>query len=127
VLVAFAPQALEVSGSSPVSRASATVDPCAAQADGSLPANCVGWLPGWRPKRGVVFNDPLRGPKHQKAIVTRLIKLINHTRRNSVIRIAVYSLDRGDVLYALRKAHARSVRVQVVVNAAVLSNGTRSL
>jgi hypothetical protein len=127
LLVAVSPQVLEVSGSDPVARASAAVDPCAPSADGSLPANCVGWLPGWRPKRGVVFNDPLGSAKKQQAIVNRLVKLINHAKKHSVIRIAVYSLDRGDVLYALKKARKRGVYVQVIVNETVISGGTRSL
>ena len=126
VLVAFAPQAIEVSGSKPVARASAAVDPCAPQA-GRLPANCVGWLPGWRPRLRVVFNDPIGKPSRQKAIVNRLIQAINHAKRRSVIRIAVYSFDRGDVLYALKKARKRGVYVQVVVNKEVVSNGVLAL
>ena len=126
VLVAFAPQAVEVSGRSPVARASATVDPCATRS-GALPRNCVPWLRGWHPKLGPVFNNPLGGAKKQKAIVNRLIQAINHTRRGATIRIAVYSFDRGDILSALRHARKRGVRVQVIVNKSVLSAGVRSL
>jgi phosphatidylserine/phosphatidylglycerophosphate/cardiolipin synthase-like enzyme len=128
VLLALVPQALEVSGSDPVSRASAAVDPCAPRpGTTALPANCVAWLPGWRPQLGVVFNDPLGGSKRQKAIVTRLVKAINHAKRGSVIRIASYSFDRGDVLSALSRARKRGVFVQVIVNKSVMSGGIRSL
>jgi hypothetical protein len=126
VLVALAPQAVEVAGSSPVSRAAAAVDPCTPQA-GRLPANCVAWLPGWRPQLGPVFNNPLGKPAAQKAIVIRLVKAINHAKRGSVIRIAVYSFDRSDVLSALRRARKRGVFVQVIVNKSVLSGGVQSL
>ncbi|MFI2708038.1 phospholipase D-like domain-containing protein, partial [Nocardioides sp. CER28] len=94
---------------------------------GALPANCVAWLPGWRPRLGPVFNDPLAGSKRQKAIVTRLIHAINHSPRGSYIRIAVYSFDRADVLSALRRARKRGVNVQVIVNKSVMSSGVRSL
>jgi phosphatidylserine/phosphatidylglycerophosphate/cardiolipin synthase-like enzyme len=127
VLVALTPQAIEVSGSDPAARASAAVDPCQPNAAGALPANCVAWLPGWRPQLGPVFNDPLRGDKSARAIVTRLVKAINHTRRGSLIRIAVYSFDRGDVLAALRRARKRGVFVQVIVNKSVMSDGARGL
>lgn len=126
VVVALVPQAVEVSGSHPVARASAAVDPCAPRG-GALPANCVPWQRGWRPRLGPVFNNPLGSAKQQKAIVNRLIQAINHTRRGATIRIAVYSFDRGDILSALRKARKRGVRVQVIVNKSVLSNGVRSL
>jgi hypothetical protein len=109
VLVALTPQAAVVSGSAPASAAAA-------------PA-----APTWMPQLGPVFNDPLGKPAAQKAIVTRLIKAINHTPRGGLIRIAVYSFDRGDVLYALKRARKRGVFVQVVVNKSVLSNGVRSL
>ena len=127
-LVAFAPQAMDVAGSDPVARASAAVDPCAPSSrTHALPANCVGWLPGWRPRLGVVFNDPLGKPSKQKAIVNRLIAAINHAKKHSVIRIAVYSFDRGDVLYAIKKARKRGVNVQVIVNKDVISNGVLAL
>jgi len=127
VVLALVPQAVEISGHDPASRASAAVDPCAPRPGSGLPANCVAWQPGWRPRLGPVFNNPIGGPKAQKAIVTRLLKAINHAKRTSVIRIAVYSFDRADVLSALRRARGRGVYVQVIVNKSVLSAGVQSL
>jgi phosphatidylserine/phosphatidylglycerophosphate/cardiolipin synthase-like enzyme len=126
VVVSLLPQAVSVSGSSPIAQASAAVDACAPVA-GRLPANCVAWLPGWRPKLGPVFNNPLGSSKKQRAILIRLIRAINHAPRGSQIRIAVYSFDRADVLGALRKARKRGVNVQVIVNRSVMSSGARSL
>ncbi|GAB7007791.1 hypothetical protein JCM18899A_52670 [Nocardioides sp. AN3] len=126
MLMAVVPQAVEVSGSSPAARASAAVDACAPQG-GKLPANCVAWLPGWRPQLGPVFNDPLGKSAQQKAIVTRIIQAINHTPRGGVIRIAVYSFDRADIIGALRRARGRGVAVQVIVNKAVMSGAVAGL
>jgi hypothetical protein len=127
VMLALVPQAVLVSGSEPPARASAAVDPCAPGAGGALPANCVPWLPGWRPRLGPVFNNPLGKPSAQLAIVNRIIKAINHTPRGAVIRMSVYSFDRADVLHALKKARKRGAFVQVIVNKAVMSNGVKSL
>jgi hypothetical protein len=71
-------------------------------------------LPGWKPSLRPIFNDP--GRKGSKLIVRRVLKAIRHTRKGETIRIATYSFDRGDVAAALRSAHKRGVRVQVIVN-----------
>jgi phosphatidylserine/phosphatidylglycerophosphate/cardiolipin synthase-like enzyme len=110
VLATLSLQAVEVSGGTPVASASATPPP-----------------PTWQPQLGPVFNDPLGKRAAQEAIVRRLVQAINHTRKGAVIRIAVYSFDRGDVLHALRQARKRGVWVQVVVNKAVMSSGVASL
>lgn len=127
VTAALLPQAVWVSGSEPVAQASAAVDPCTPDAAGALPANCVGWLPGWRPQLGPVFNNPLGKPEAQLAIVTRIIKAINHTPRGGLIRMSVYSFDRGDVLSALKKARKRGVFIQLIVNKKVMSGGVAYL
>jgi len=92
------------------------------------PKTCV--LPygeGWRPPLGPVFNDPLGSSKDAQRIVRRVINAIKHTPAKSVIRIAVYSFDRSDVAYWLRKAKARGVYVQVAVNRRVISGVSRKL
>lgn len=94
----------------------------------TYPPNCVlPWLPGWRPRLGVVFNNPLGTQDQARAIVSRVIQAIRHTPRGATIRIAVYSFDRGDVAYWLRKAKARGVNVQIAVNGAVMSDTARKL
>ncbi|SFB71333.1 Phosphatidylserine/phosphatidylglycerophosphate/cardiolipin synthase [Nocardioides terrae] len=110
VMVVLAPQAVEVSGPRPLAAAAATP-----------PSS------SWHPKLGPVFNDPLGRPAAQEAIVNRLVKAINHTRRGSLIRIAVYSFDRGDILHALNMAHKRGVHEQVIVNKSVMSGGVAAL
>lgn len=127
VLAAFGLQVVTTATQAPGARAAAAAaDPCAPRS-GVLPANCVPWLRGWRPPLGPVFNDPLGTPEQQRAIVTRLIAAIDHTRRGATIKIAVYSFDRTDVIAALRRAHRRGVQVQVIVNKTVMSDGVRAL
>ncbi|WP_300681999.1 phospholipase D-like domain-containing protein [Nocardioides sp.] len=91
--------------------------------------NCpyVGWLPGWRPKLGPVFNDPLGSSSDAQAIVRRVYQAIMHAKRGSQIRIAVYSFDRSEIAYALRKAKQRGVSVQVIVAQKVMSSVARKL
>lgn len=94
----------------------------------TYPANCVlPWLPGWRPRLGAVFNQPLGSKADAKAIINRVIAAIRHTPTGAANRIAVYTFDRGDVAYWLRKAKARGVHVQVAVNGAVMSRTARAL
>ena len=91
------------------------------------PASALSAAPTWRPRVGPVFNNPL-GPKaKQQAILRQVLAAVRHTRRGATIRMAVYSFDRADLAYALRKAHRRGVHVQIVVNKAVLSNTSRKL
>jgi phosphatidylserine/phosphatidylglycerophosphate/cardiolipin synthase-like enzyme len=91
--------------------------------------NCpyVGWLPGWRPTLGPLFNDPLGSKRDAQVIVRRVYNAIMHARRGSQIRIAVYSFDRSEIAYALRKAKKRGVSVQVIVDKSVMSGTARSL
>jgi len=71
-------------------------------------------LPGWKPALRPIFNEP--GRKRSRAILNRVVRAINHTPRGETIRLATYSLDRGEVIAALRRARGRGVRVQVIVN-----------
>jgi phosphatidylserine/phosphatidylglycerophosphate/cardiolipin synthase-like enzyme len=71
-------------------------------------------LRGWKPPLRPMFNDP--GRAGSKVIVNRVLQAIKHTPRGAVIRIATYSFDRGEIASALRSAHKRGVRVQVIVN-----------
>ncbi|MET3963293.1 hypothetical protein ABIE44_003227 [Marmoricola sp. OAE513] len=90
--------------------------------------NCIlPYLKGWRPKLGPVFNNPLGSKAAAQANIRRVVNAINHAPKRSYIRIAVYSFDRSEVAYALRKAKKRGVRIQVVVNGAVMSGVTRGL
>ena len=81
----------------------------------------------WRPRVGPVFNDPLGKVASQQAILRQVLAAVRHTRRGATIQMAVYSFDRADLADALRKAHKRGVRVQIVVNRAVISGVSRSL
>ena len=83
--------------------------------------------PRWRPRAGPLFNNPLGSRARQQAILRQVLAAVRHTRRGATIQMAVYSFDRSDLAYALRRAHKRGVRVQIVVNKAVLSGVSRSL
>ncbi|MFT4289071.1 phospholipase D-like domain-containing protein [Nocardioides sp.] len=126
LLVGTAVQVVGLTGPEPRARAEAIEVSCAPDTTAET-CPIVPWLDGWRPKLGPVFNNPLGGYKAQTRIIHRVIKAINHAKKKSTIKIASYSLDRGDVLRALGRAHHRGVRVQVVVNRAVMSSGTRAL
>lgn len=69
----------------------------------------------WKAPSGPHFNDP-----HRKAgyfrIERKVIDTIRHTPRGSMIRIAVYSLDRMAVADELVAAHRRGVKVQMLLN-----------
>src|SRR4051812_45036433 len=85
----------------------------AAEAAAAAPA-LLPPLPGWKPRLGPMFNDP--GRRGSGVIVHRVLQAIRHTPRGETIRMAVYSLDRGEIGAALRKARQRGVHVQVIIN-----------
>ena len=69
----------------------------------------------WKAPNGPYFNDPHRKAGHFR-IERKVIETIRHTRRGSIIRIAVYSFDRMPVANALVAAHKRGVKVQMLLN-----------
>lgn len=85
-----------------------------AAAAAAAPTALLAPLPGWKPRLGPIFNDP--GRAGSTRIVKRVTQAIRHTRKGQTIRIATYSFDRGEIAAALRSAHKRGVRVQVIVN-----------
>ena len=71
---------------------------------------------GWHPAPGVKFNTPRAGAK-QFVLERQVIAAINHAKRNSTIRMVMFSFDRMPVADALIKAKKkRNVTVQVIVN-----------
>jgi len=70
---------------------------------------------GWKAPRGPFFNDPHLAKGHYR-IERRVVDTIRHAPRGSMIRIAVYSLDRMPVARALVAAHRRGVKVQMLLN-----------
>ena len=70
---------------------------------------------GWKAPDGPFFNDPHR-KKGYFRIESKVIDTIRHTPRGSMIRIAVYSLDRMPVANALVAAARRGVKVQMLLN-----------
>ena len=69
----------------------------------------------WKAPSGPFFNDPHRKTGYFR-IERKVINTIRHTPRGSMIRIAVYSLDRMAVANALVAAHRRGVKVQMLLN-----------
>ena len=70
----------------------------------------------WVVPAGASFNIPRSTTKAMFRTEKRIVDAINHTRPRSVIRIAVYSLDRLPVVEALLAAKRRGAHVQVLVN-----------
>jgi phosphatidylserine/phosphatidylglycerophosphate/cardiolipin synthase-like enzyme len=70
----------------------------------------------WHPHTGGFFNDPWGTTDSKFRIERQIVAAINHARKGTYIRIAVYSFDRVNVAKALLRAHARGVRVQVLHN-----------
>ncbi|MGD9960430.1 phospholipase D-like domain-containing protein [Nocardioides sp.] len=70
---------------------------------------------GWSPKPGATFNVPRAGEK-QYRLHQQIVGAINHARKGSTIKIAVFSFDRKNIAQALVKAHKRGVHVQVLLN-----------
>ncbi|CUR60949.1 putative phospholipase D-like protein [metagenome] len=69
----------------------------------------------WQPKPGATFNVPRAGDK-QYRIHEQIVGAINHARKGTYIKIAVFSFDRKNIAQALVRAHKRGVRVQVLLN-----------
>jgi phosphatidylserine/phosphatidylglycerophosphate/cardiolipin synthase-like enzyme len=70
----------------------------------------------WMPQPGGFFNDPWGSTDSKFRIERQIVGAIQHARKGSYIRIAVYSFDRVNVAKALLNAHQRGVRVQVLHN-----------
>ena len=70
----------------------------------------------WLPTTGGWFNDPWGSQESKFRIERQIVAAIQHARKGSYIRIAVYSFDRVNVAKALINAHDRGVHVQVLHN-----------
>jgi phosphatidylserine/phosphatidylglycerophosphate/cardiolipin synthase-like enzyme len=68
------------------------------------------------PSGGAVFNNPYGDQASRSKILRHVLAAIEHARKGSTIRIAVYSFDRRSIADALIAAHRRGVHVQVVIN-----------
>lgn len=81
----------------------------------------------WRPTPGVKFNVPREGAK-QYILEKQIIAAINHARRDSTIRMVMFSFDRNEVTDALLRARRdRRVAVQVIVNGHELPRAQKRL
>ena len=81
----------------------------------AAPAEAAAHKP-WRPTTGGFFNDPWGTTDQKFHIERQIVGAIQHAKKGSHIRIAVYSFDRTNVAQALIDAHKRGVRVQVLHN-----------
>lgn len=71
----------------------------------------------WHPRNNrAYFNNPLGDVDHRFAIQRVLVKAIENTPDDGIIRIAVYSFDRPEVGAALIAARNRGVRIQLLMN-----------
>src|SRR4051812_10953519 len=71
--------------------------------------------PKWKPGEGAWFNTPRHGAK-QWVLHSHIVAAINHARKDSYIRIALFSFDRKYVASRLIAAKKRGVHVQVLLN-----------
>ncbi|WP_139978214.1 phospholipase D-like domain-containing protein [Nocardioides litoris] len=72
---------------------------------------------GWKPREGASFNIPRSSAANEYRNEARIIEAINHARKNSTIKMAMFSFDRKPVSDALIRAYRkRNVTVQVIVN-----------
>jgi len=81
----------------------------------------------WRPRLGATFNNPVSGPVQREAILDKIRRAIDHTPRGETIRFAMYSFNRKEIASALIRAHARGVKVQVLLNDNWVSEPARRL
>jgi len=70
----------------------------------------------WTPPTGGFFNDPWGTTEAKFHNERQIVAAIQHARKGSYIRIAVYSFDRVNVASALIAAYNRGVHVQVLHN-----------
>jgi phosphatidylserine/phosphatidylglycerophosphate/cardiolipin synthase-like enzyme len=69
----------------------------------------------WTPYKGPFFNDPHVKADHFK-IEGKVIDTIEHARKGSFFRAAIYSFDRVPVANAILRAYHRGVHVQLLLN-----------
>lgn len=81
----------------------------------------------WEPPTGAMFNNPMGKRDVQDRTMKHIIKAINESPKHSMIRIAMYSLDRHDVTDALLRACNRKVAIQIVLNDNWTSGQTRKM
>ena len=81
----------------------------------------------WKPKGGGTFNIPTGSFTEQYRIHHLLKDAVKHSKKNSTIRIAVFSFDRRDMAEALINAHKRGVNVQVLINEHQYTRANRML
>src|SRR5690349_3724890 len=71
--------------------------------------------PKWKPAEGAFFNTPRQGAL-QWVLHQHIVAAIEHAKKGSYIRIALFSFDRDYVASKLIAAHRRGVHVQVLLN-----------
>lgn len=81
----------------------------------------------WKPRGGGTFNIPIGSSSQQFRIHHLLKDAVKHSKKNSTIRIAVFSFDRRDMAEALINAHKRGVNVQVLINEHQYTRANRML
>ncbi|MDN4172736.1 phospholipase D-like domain-containing protein [Nocardioides sp. SOB77] len=77
----------------------------------------------WKPRAGVVFNNPLGDRGQRRRIVRQVIKAIDHTPGRGEIRIASWNVRNAGITRALASAHRRGVTVRLIMSRGNL--GTR--
>ncbi len=71
---------------------------------------------GWRPPEGAHFNNPIGSYAAQRRIENVIQASIRRAKKDSYIRIALFSFDRRPIAEDLIEAHKRGVHVQVLLN-----------
>jgi phosphatidylserine/phosphatidylglycerophosphate/cardiolipin synthase-like enzyme len=102
------------------------------QLDEPPPGTCVvqdewkSWTPpagsAWKPPAGATFNHPRGTPEARWRIVRAVDKAVNNTWPCETIWMTLYLMDSKPSVEALIKAHARGVRVRVVLDNVYANN-----
>lgn len=71
---------------------------------------------GWHPPAGAHFNNPIGSYEAQRRIENVIQASIRRAKKDSYIRIALFSFDRRGIAQDLIDAHKRGVHVQVLLN-----------
>ncbi|MDN4160508.1 phospholipase D-like domain-containing protein [Nocardioides abyssi] len=71
---------------------------------------------GWKPRAGVLFNNPLGKRQQRRRIVRQVIRAIDHTPPRAEIKIASWNVRNAGITRALASAHRRGVSVRLIMS-----------
>ncbi|NHC22334.1 hypothetical protein G6553_03980 [Nocardioides sp. IC4_145] len=109
-------------GMVPLGTAAYAASPAAAASSAAASSSTLATAPlarrgkGWKPRAGVLFNNPLGNRQARRRIVRQVIKAIDHTPPRGEIRIASWNVRNAGITRALASAHRRDVTVRLIMS-----------